>query len=139
MTEAIIEAKLKGGTLTLGAVPGVAFETQATNVRLVPNTDEQGDALEVLSGDTLDPEEVTDWSLVVVAVQDFTDEAGFVNYCLQNAGDIVPYTWKPNAVGPTYTGTCRIRPVEIGGEVNTRLTTDAEFPCFETPTPAYPA
>lgn len=138
MTEPITESRLKGGTLTLGSAPGEAFETQATNVRLVPSTDEVGDPLEVLSGDTLDPEDETTWALVITAVQDFTDPAGFQNYALQNAGDIVAYTWKPNAVGPTYTGTVKVRPVEIGGDVNKRLTTDAEWPCQEVPTVAYP-
>lgn len=131
----ITQSRLKAGTLTLDALP---FATQATNVRLVPKTDEQGDRLEVLSGDSITPDDSTDWALVITAVQDFDDEAGFVAFAMANAGDVVPYSWKPNATGVTYTGTVKVRPVEIGGDVDARLTTDAEWPCQETPTPAYP-
>lgn len=132
----ITESRLKTGVLTLDAL---AFATQASNVRLSPSTDEDGDALETLSGDELTPAETTTWSLNITAVQDFEDEDGFVNFAMVNDGDIVPYSWKPKAVGPTYTGTVRVRAVEIGGEVNKRLTTDAEWPCQQKPTAAYPA
>lgn len=132
----ITESRLKSGTLTLDAI---SFATQATNVRLVPSTDTQGDALETLSGDTISPDESTTWALAITAVQDFEDSAGFVNFAMENAGLTVPYSWKPKAVGPTYTGTVKVRPVEVGGEVNKRLTTDAEWACQETPTVAYPA
>lgn len=132
----ITDSRLKNGTLTLDALP---FATQATNVRLVPSTADVGDSLEVLSGDTVDPDEETTWSLAITAVQDFDDADGFVAFALDNAGDVVPYSWKPNADGPTFAGNVRVRPVEIGGDVASRLTTDAEWPCQETPTPTYPA
>lgn len=132
----ITDSRLKTGTLTLDALP---FATQATNVRLVPKTDEAGDPVEVLSGDTIESDDETTWALRIVAIQDFDDEAGFVNYALQNAGELVPYAWKPNATGPTYSGTVRVRPVEIGGDVNSRNTTEAEWPCSAKPTVSYPA
>lgn len=128
----ITESRLKSGTLTLDAV---AFATQATNVRLTPDTDAVGDPLEVLSGDTITAEDETSWSLVIEAVQDFDASAlaSFVHFCFDNAGEIVPYSWKPNADSPTYSGSIRVRPVEIGGDVNARLTTSAEFPCTGKP------
>ena len=131
----IVEDRLKSGTLTLDALP---FATQATNVNLSPDTDEEGDALEVLSGDTIEPDDVTTWTLNITAIQDFDDPAGFVAFCLSNAGDVVPFVWKPNAAGVSYGGTCKIRPVEIGGDVNARLTTAATFPVVGEPTPTYP-
>ncbi len=132
----ITESRLKAGTLTLDATP---FATQASNVSLDPKTDDQGDTLEVLSGDTITPDDVTGWTLHIEAVQDFDDDAGFVAFALERAGDVVPYSWRPNAAGVTYTGTVRVRPVQIGGDVNARLSTSADWPCQETPTPAYPA
>lgn len=132
----ITESRNKNGVLTLD---GDAFNTQATNVRLTPKTDEVGDSLEVLSGDTITPEDETTWSLAIGAVQDFDDPAGFVNFAMSNAGEVVPYTWKPNPDAPTYAGTVRVRPVEIGGDVNKRLTTDAAWPCQQDPVPTYPA
>lgn len=138
MTLTIIDSRLKSGTLT---IDGHAFASQATNVRLVPKTDSGGDPLEVLSGDTTTADDETTWSLVVRAVQDFDDPAGFVNFSLTNAGDEVPYSWKPNngVDTPTFTGTVKVRPLEVGGDVNKRLTTDAEWPCTAAPTVTYPA
>lgn len=133
----ITESKLKSGTLT---IEGNSFATQATNVTLTPDVDEQGDALEVLSGDTLSPDERTMWALGIEAVQDFTNPAGFVEYCRQNAGDVVAFSWKPAPAAATYSGTVKVRAVEIGGDVNARLTTSAEFPVIGglTVTPAAP-
>lgn len=132
----IRESRLRSGVLTLD---GRAFATQATNVRLIPSTSDSGDTLEALSGDLILPDDTTSWQLSITAVQDFDDSAGFVAWSLANAGDTVAYEWRPNSTGVTYTGQVRVRPVEIGGDVNSRLTTDAEWPCQNAPTPTYPA
>lgn len=133
----ITESRNKGGTLTLDAV---SFAAQARNVTLSPDTDEAGDPIEVLSGDTITAEDETTWSLNVEAVQDFDDPTGFVMFALQNANQLVPYSWRPSPTSPTFTGTVRVRPVEIGGDVNSRLLTSAEWPCTAAPTvvPAAP-
>lgn len=133
----ITESRLRNGTLTIDAVP---FQTQATNVTLSPDTDEVGDSLEVLSGDTITPDDETTWSLNIEAVQDFDDAAGFVAFALANAGELVPYEWAPSgSTGVSYSGNVRVRPIEIGGDVNSRLTSEAEWPCDGPPTPTYPA
>ena len=130
----ITESKLKSGVLT---IEGQAFATQASNISLTPDVDEQGDRLETLSGDIILPSETTSWTMSITAVQDFTSSTGFVNYCMANAGDVVSFSWKPNATGPTYTGTLKVRAAEIGGEVNTRLTTSVEFAVVGTPVVSY--
>ncbi len=127
----IRDSRLKNGTLTLDAI---SFASQAQNVTLKPKTDEAGDPLETLSGDTITAEDETTWSLSIEAVQDFDDTAGFVMFALNNANELVPYSWKPSPDSPTFTGTVRVRPVEIGGDVNKRLTTGAEWPCTAKPT-----
>lgn len=130
----ITDSRLKAGTLTLD---GVDYNTQATNVKLTPSTDEVGDPVETLSGDEILADDETSWVMAITAVQDFDDVAGFIAFCLENAGQSVTYSWQPNAVGVTYAGTVKIRPVEIGGDVNKRNTTDAEFPCNGAPVPTY--
>jgi len=131
----ITDSRLRTGTLTLDAV---AFASQATNVNLTPTTDTDGDELEVLSGETITPDDVTTWSLNITAVQDFDDPDGFVAFALTNAGELVPYSWAPNAGGPTFTGTVRVRPVVIGGDVKVRNTTDASWPCTDEPVVSWP-
>lgn len=137
----ILDHRLRKGVLT---IDGKQFATQATNVRLVPDTDEVGDPLEVLSGDTVTAEDETSWTLVIEAVQDFDEPTGFVNYAMQNAGLVVSYVWTPNdatgdavGAGVSYNGTVRVRPVEVGGDVAKRLTTSAEWPCQQKPTATY--
>lgn len=135
----IREDRVKDGTLslTIGAMP-VDFATQATNIRLTPSTDEEGDRLEVLSGDTIEPDRVTSWVMAITAVQDFSDSAGFVAYALDHDGEQATYTWAPQgAAGVSYAGTVTVQAVEIGGDVNARLTTEAEWPCTGKPVPTY--
>jgi hypothetical protein len=127
----ITESKLKTGTLTLDALP---FASQATNVSLVPSVDEQGDPIETLSGDQKGADEVTTWVLKIEAVQDFDDPTGFVKFCFDNAGQAVPFSWEASATSPTWSGSLTVRAVEFGGPVNTRNTTEAEFPVIGTPT-----
>lgn len=132
----IADHRLKTGLLTLD---GAEFASQATNVNLTPSTDEDGDALEVLSGATIAADDETTWVLNITSVQDFNDPAGFIAMSLSQAGDEVPFTWRPGPadVSVSYAGTVKIRPVPIGGDVASRLTTAASWPLVGAPTPTY--
>lgn len=134
----ITQSKLKNGTLTLDAQE---FASQATNVRLVPSTEEVGEAVEVLSGEELSADQSTTWALVIESIQDFDDPAGFVAFAFDNDGLSVPFTWAPSnaAMGVDYAGSVTVRAVEIGGPVNTRNTSEAEWPVVGSPTPTYRA
>lgn len=133
----LTESRQRNGTLTLDAT---AFAFQMTAVSLEPKTDEDGDPIEVLSGDALAADETTTWTLKFTALQDFTDAAGLVNWALTNAGDTVPFVWAPAGAGagkPTYNGNVKVRALTIGGEVNKRLDTPGEWPVIGEPTPTY--
>lgn len=134
---AITDSRNKGGTLTLDSQP---FSKQTTEVSLEPSEDTDGDPVETLDGSTIEADEVTSWVLNVGAVQDFDDPTGFVEFCRAQAGEVVPFEWKPNAgaEAPTYTGTVRVRAVTIGGAVAQRLTTSKAFPVIGEPTVTYP-
>jgi hypothetical protein len=133
----VVDSRVKNGTLTIDAV---AFTGQAFNVQLVPSFAEEGDRLELLSGEVLEPEDVTSWSLNFSAVQDFDNEEGWIEFARASDGEVVPFTFKPNnsATAPTYSGTAKVRAVAIGGPTNQRLTSDAAWPVKTGPTPAYP-
>lgn len=131
----IIESRLRLGTLTVNLAE---FNAQATNVQLVPAVSETGERLEVLSGDVLLPEETTGWTLTFTGIQDFDAPEGWVEFCRANAGDVVPVTFEPNADGPSYALTAKVRAVIIGGGVNARLTSEASWPVQTGPTPTYP-
>lgn len=124
--------KLGPGTLTLGDAPGDEFNMQLSNARVSPTENvDQGDDLNLLDGSTLQGEDnVTyDYVLQGTAVQDLND-TGFSAYTWDNAGVEVPFTFVPvTARVAQVEGTCRISPVEIGGDVKVRNTTTFTFAC----------
>lgn len=134
---AVIESKLKTGKLTLGVAPGTEFACQQTNVRLVPTVDESGDSVETLCGDVLAAATTTSWALEGTSIQDFDHVGSFIEYCYTNDGNTVDFTWQPNATATKFTGQVQIRAVEIGGDVNTRITSDFSWPCVGKPTPTW--
>jgi hypothetical protein len=125
----IVESRLKTGTLTLGEAPGGAdtFACQATNVRVTPSYDDDGDPVETLCGDEIPAGKRESWMLAGTSIQDFDNPDGFLAFCYEHAMETAAFTWQPNPNAPTWSGTCVIVAVEEGGDVNTRITTDWEF------------
>jgi len=138
----ITESKVKNGTLTLGGTAGVGgteFACQATNVRLTPSHDESGDEVETLCGDKLPPDVKTTWSLAGTSIQDFDDPAGFIKFSIDNNLADTEFSWQPNAGDTTVAGTVQVRALEVGGDVNARITTDFEWPVQGDPDWTWPA
>lgn len=132
--------KLGPGSLILGVgVDDAEYSQQLTNCRVDPTENvEEGDDLDLLDGTTLDGDDnVTyDYALSGTLVQDLNVD-GFTDYTWSNAGDEVGFKFIPNtargaAVGVT--GTCRLVPVTIGGDVKKRNTSDFTFAIIGTPT-----
>lgn len=125
----ITESKNKSGKLTFETSD--TFETQATNVTITPSYEEVGDPVETLSGDQLTASTTRGNLLKITAIQDFTDADGFVAYTWANDLTDVTFSWQPNGTsGPTYSGTVQVKACEVGGDVNTRLTTETEWTCI---------
>jgi hypothetical protein len=125
----VTSSRLGPGVLSLGTEP-VVFSCQVTNCRLVPSANEE-DALPTLCEPDRPASVTFDWSLAGTVIQDWelSDTEGFVEYCRAHAGQEVPFEFVPNStLTVKYTGTCQIRPVEIGGDVAAQTTTDFEFP-----------
>lgn len=124
---AVTPSRVKEGTLTLGGATPTDFSCPPTNIRITPTTDTE-DAVESLCGDIIQGTGKTTWQLQGTSIQDFDGGgASFVLYCFDNDGDTVDFSWKPNAKPGVWTGQCVIQAVEIGGDVNTMLTTDFVF------------
>lgn len=126
------ESKIKSGSLIFdpSGVPA-DFSCQPTNVRVTPSHETDGDALEVLCGDELAPDLKRTDTLALTSLQDFDDPAGLQRFSWDNDGEAVEFEWKPQGVtGPTFAGTVSVRAVEVGGDVNKRLTVDVEWPCI---------
>jgi len=119
------------GTLLLGAVE---FGAQASAVTLSTSVNSE-DGTPTLGNPEPAPDTTLDYVLKLSAIQDWEDAAGLVNYLYDNALTEVAFSWTPKTgAGPTFTGTCQIVPMDIGGDVAVQSITDVELPCVGKPT-----
>lgn len=120
------------GTLTIGDVGSLkSFQSQITNCRLVPNVD-NGDPINVLSGESVPGDRDENWTLAGTIVQDFGAGAAgvdsLVEWLFTNRGATMPFQFVPNtAIGRQISGDLTVEAVEIGGDVKTKPTSDFEF------------
>ncbi|MGO3222129.1 hypothetical protein [Microbacterium gubbeenense] len=116
------------GTLTLGASGDLRqFAAHTTATSLVPSYSD-GDVLNLLDGSTETEVDEETWALEGTFRQQLETDA-IEDWCLTNAGEEMTFTFTPvDAVSKSYTGTVKIRAVNIGGDVKTKNTSDFSFP-----------
>lgn len=126
--------KVGPGTLTLGAVGSpVDLTAQVTSCTVKWNKD-QADNVPVLSGEELSGDITYTASLAATVLQDLSDD-GLVDYTWTNKGDQVPFTFVPSsATGKAISGVLVVDPIDVGGDVKTRPTSDLEWACVGEPT-----
>lgn len=130
----LTDSRLGVGTLLLGPVPGTDFAAQIANAVLTPTVDST-DGTPTLADPEPLPEESESWALEGSAIQDFELDTGFVNFCFDNAGALVPFEFTPNTeAGVKWTGTCRVWSVPIGGDAGVQITADFTFAVQGKPT-----
>lgn len=135
---AIVSTKLGPGTLKLGAAGAedVSCQVRACAVNATENI-ESADAIPTLCGEEIPAEESVDYSyeLSGTLLQDLT-ASGVVDYTWTNAGDEVAFEFIPvTALARKVTGTVRLIPLTIGGEVSKtdRLAADFTWSIIGTP------
>jgi len=127
----LTDSRLGVGTLLLGAADHSA---QIANVVLTPSVDET-DGTPTLADPTPLPEQKETWALEGSAIQDFELEAGFVNYCFDNAGSVKPFEFTPvTADGTKWTGNVLVASIPIGGDAGVQITADFSFAVEGKPT-----
>lgn len=123
----ILSHKLGPGSLTLGAVP-LDVTGQVTACAIEPEESvDTTDAIDVLSGEQLAAEDEASYKYKLTAtfLQDTLAAAGLVDYTWTNAGASVVFEFIPNdALARKVTGTLRVIPLKIGGDVKKRNTSD---------------
>jgi hypothetical protein len=129
---AIVESRLKDGTLTLGTAPDtIDFSCQVTNCRVNSSYDDDGDAVETLCGDVMSVgRKLSSRSLAGTVIQDWTAAISIIDFCYEHDLETMTFSYQPNATeGPTLSGSLRLEvPAEtFGGDVNTRITSDFEW------------
>lgn len=123
--------KMGPGTFLLGPDDDpFAQQLRSFTVTTGENVDEEDD-IEVLSGDTVQGEDTVthDYGVKAKVLQDLS-AAGFVAYTWAHKGESLPFTFLPrNDVARAVTGTVRVVPVAIGGDVKARLESDIDWKC----------
>lgn len=128
--------KMGPGLLTFGVGGAQAASAQVTKCTVSASESVKStDAIPVLSGDELAAQETASlsWKLDATVVQDI-QAAGLVDYTWTNAGDEVPFAFVPStAEDRQVSGTVRIVPIAIGGDVTVRNTSDLSWSIVGTP------
>jgi hypothetical protein len=126
--------RLGPGTLKFGETGTTTeFAAQSTNVRLSPSVNEE-DAIPVFSGEELDGDDTVSWVIAGTLLQSF-DKAGLLYWANTNALTVVPFDFVPSLEQSEFgvRGDAKIVPLEIGGDVKTRNTSDYEFKVIGAP------
>lgn len=123
------------GSLKLGATGSEQeFAAQLSKATLTPSVDMEDD-IPTLSGDILDGEDTETWALAGTVFQDYELDS-LEDWCFVNKSKVVPFVFTPsNAGSRNYSGSCKVRPITVGGDVKKRNTSDFEFPVIGIPTP----
>lgn len=126
--------RLGPGSLRFGET-GMAteFSSQTTNMKLSPSLEEE-DTIPVLSGEELEGDDTVEWVVAGSLLQSF-DKAGLIHWCYENRLKVVPFEFIPNNEESDYgwRGRAKVVPLEVGGDVKTKNTTDFEFRCIGEP------
>ena len=141
---AITESRLREGTLLVGTTPDqLDLSCQLTNVRYTTSYSDDGDAVETLCGDKIAAGQKNDGgTLDGTFIQDWEAPAatGIISFLMAHDLEEVDYEYTPNPESDTYSGRLRLTlPSEfLGGDVNTRLTSDfswvlTSWPPTQTP------
>lgn len=126
--------RLGPGTLSFGETgTPTDFSAQSTNTKLSPSVNEE-DNITVLSGEEIAGDDTIDWTISGTLLQSY-DRAGLIHWCYENRLKTVPFEFIPNNEESDYgwRGTVKVVPLEVGGDVKAKNTTDYEFKVIGEP------
>lgn len=126
--------KLGPGELTIGET-GTPLDcsSQVTAARIAWNVDTEDD-VPVLSGDILTGEDTFTAALSATFLQDDLKATGLIRYSWIHKGEVVPFRFVPStSAGTAVTGDIKLTPLDIGGDVRSKNTSEVEWGCVGEP------
>jgi hypothetical protein len=121
--------KLGPGVLTVGSAGDpLDFSNRCTSAAVRWSVDQEDDT-PVLSGETLAGDRTYTATLEATVYQDdlHPGAGGLVNYSWANKGTAVPATFTPYTGGLSITGTLIVDPLDVGGDVAKKNTSDLKW------------
>ena len=121
------------GTLTIGATTDLTdFSSQVTSCKLTPAVD-NGDPINVLSGEQVPGDRTESFTLDGTFLQDFGKKSGGTassktEWLFTHRGQSMPFVFIPTTSrARTIAGTLVVEAIDIGGDVQTKPTSDFSF------------
>jgi hypothetical protein len=125
--------KLGPGTLTVGAVGSpIDFSARTTKASVTWKVDQSDDVL-TLAGTTEAGDRTYTATLEATVYQDDLTAGGLIDYSWANKGSQVPFTFTPYAGGRSITGELVVDPLDVGGDVGSKNTSDLSWACVGEP------
>lgn len=131
---AIRSYKVGPGTLTLTPPAGAAFDATAQLTSCTVEWSESTtseDTITTLSNETIAGSDTASYAAKLggKVLQDL-ETAGFVAFTWANKGVVCTFTFKPlNTAQSKITGSCRVIPLTVGGDVKSRPDSDFSWAC----------
>ncbi len=125
------------GTLTVGETGSLSdLAVACTKAILTPSVESEDD-VPVLSGDIIAGADTFTWELQATLFQSF-DAEGITDFLFKHRGEVLPFTYRPsNSHNQTWKGKLKIRPMDVGGDVKKRNTSDVALPLVGEPDLTY--
>lgn len=119
--------RLGPGSLKFGETgSAVEFAVGVRKFAVEPET-EDGDVLDVLSGDSVSEGETDSYKVTGEILQSY-DNKSWIAWTWTNAGRTVPFTFRPdNDKALAVTGEVKVRRASVGGDVKQRNTSEFEL------------
>lgn len=134
-TPTAIPRKLGPGSLTIGA-PGSAldFAGRCTSAGVKWKVDTEDD-VDTLDWSTIAGDRTYTATLEATIYQDdlLPGPGGLVHYSWTNKGSQVPFTYTPYDTGMAITGELIVDPIDVGGDVKKKNTSDLKWGCVGEP------
>jgi hypothetical protein len=124
--------KMRQGTLTFGATGGVDASTLITKASTKWKASAD-DPVEVLSGAMIAGDTTYTCQLTFTAYQDDMADGGLLAFSVTQRGTEQPFTFTPAAGGRSIVGTVRVDPIDVGGDVGAKNTSDVSWDCIGEP------
>ena len=122
------------GTLTFGAVgSNIEISDYVKTVKVSPSVNAE-DGVLVLSGRTIPGDRTYAYTLSFTSFQTLK-KGGLIDWSYKNAGKEVPFEFKPKdkSSAAVVKGTVVVDPIELGGDVGTKPTSDVEYAIVGSP------
>jgi hypothetical protein len=129
--------KVGPGEFTVGTAGSLKDWTSQVTGLTIEWEEDVEDSVPTLDGGELDGEPTYTATVSGTFVQDIS-AGGLTEWSWTNKGLKLPFSYVPNTdEGASFTGVCRVRPLNAGGDVKTKPTVDFEWACIGEPVMAH--